>query len=389
MGLIKTIAAGILGLPSLLLLAVTAPVVALLSIPSLALLRFQTSDAPRNTNIDNNNNGSKDENSTAISEHAIISGGSSGIGLSIAHECVKRGMAKITILARNKSKLEKAVSELEASKKKFHTETVLSYKSVDVSDPGLLKAVAADVCGTNKKEALASTKFYLFCCAGSAVPSYFEHIPSTTFAHLAGTNQLGTIYTVQAFLPHMTRGTIVFTSSICGQLGVYGYTAYCPTKYALRGFAEALHAELADQPYLNVQLAFPPDTDTPGFAEEEKIKPQETRLISETAGLAQPEAVAAVMVQKAVHDNPAFLVYFGLEGWMVACLTAGMSPVSTVADAMSQVALNGLFRFISLFVLNDWWDMIRRCAKERMDRKEGKKRPDDTHREAEATEKSD
>lgn len=383
MGLIKTIVAGILGVPSLLLLVVTAPVVALLSIPSLALLRFQTSDAPP---LDNNNNSN---DSAATSDHAIISGGSSGIGLSIAHECVKRGMTKVTILARNKTKLEQAMAELEATKKKCkNTKTILSYKSVDVSDPGLLKTAAAELCGT-KKEAVASTKFYLFCCAGSAVPSYFEHIPSTTFAHLAGTNQLGTIYTVQAFLPHMTRGTIVFTSSICGQLGVYGYTAYCPTKFALRGFAEALHAELADQPYLNVQLAFPPDTDTPGFAEEEKIKPQETKIISQTAGLAQPEAVASVMVQKAVHDNPSFLVYFGLEGWMVASLTAGMSPVSNVADAVTQVALNGLFRFISLFVLNDWWDMIRRCAKERMDKQEGKLRPEDSKSDATATEKTD
>ena len=378
MGLIKIATAGILAVPGLLVLVVTAPVVALLSIPSLALLCFQTSEAPSNSN--SNSDAAED----ATSEHAIVSGGSSGIGLSIAHDCVKRGMAKVTIMARTKSKLEKAVKELEASK--TNPETVIAYKSIDVSDSGLLKTAAAELCGT-KKEA-ASTKFYLFCCAGTAVPSYFEHVPSTTFAQLAGTNQLGTIYTVQAFLPQMTRGTIVFTSSICGQLGVYGYTAYCPTKFAVRGFAEALHSELADQPFLNVQVAFPPDTDTPGFAEEEKTKPKETRLISETAGLAQPEDVARKMVTEAMKANPSFLVYFGLEGWMVAVLTAGMSPVSSLPDAIAQVALTGLFRFISLFILNDFWSMIRKCAQERMDKGEGKVRPQDAEK-TEATQKTD
>jgi len=221
------------------------------------------------------------------------------------------------------------------------------------------------------------------------MPSYFEHIPSSTFAHLASCNQLGTIYTVQAFLPHMTQGTIVFTSSVCGQLGVFGYTAYCPTKFAIRGFAEALHAELVDQPHLNVQVAFPPDTDTPGFAQEEKTKPPETRIISENAGLAKPDDVANRMVQEAIKRNPSFLVYFGFEGWMVASLTAGMSPVSTVADAMTQVSLNGLFRFVSLFFLNDWWTMIRKCSQDRLDKNQPKRRPGDTGEKLDGTEKTD
>lgn len=43
-------------------------------------------------------------------------------------------------------------------------------------------------------------------------------------------------------------------------------------------------------------MSFPPDTDTPGFAEENKDKPEETRLISEAAGLYSPESVAKVLL---------------------------------------------------------------------------------------------
>jgi len=41
-----------------------------------------------------------------------------------------------------------------------------------------------------------------------------------------------------------------------------------------------------------VTISFPPDTDTPGFHEEQKGKPEETKLISQTAGLLKPEEVA-------------------------------------------------------------------------------------------------
>jgi hypothetical protein len=70
-------------------------------------------------------------------------------------------------------------------------------------------------------------------------------------------------------------------------------------------------------------------------------------------------STAKEMVKCAFADNPKFAVYFNLEGWMLANLTAGMSPVTSLGDAMTQVAFSGIFRIISLFVLNDWWKIIR------------------------------
>lgn len=49
-------------------------------------------------------------------------------------------------------------------------------------------------------------------------------------------------------------------------MGIYGYTAYSASKFALRGVAEALQQEvIADD--IHVSLIFPPDTDTPGLEE--------------------------------------------------------------------------------------------------------------------------
>lgn len=55
------------------------------------------------------------------------------------------------------------------------------------------------------------------------------------------------------------------------------------------------------KPYgISVTLALPPDTDTPGFANEEKSKPLETKLISETGGLYSPDVVGAKLLKDAL-----------------------------------------------------------------------------------------
>jgi 3-dehydrosphinganine reductase len=60
-------------------------------------------------------------------------------------------------------------------------------------------------------------------------------------------NYLGTVYVTRAVVPQMKArraGRIVFVSSQAGQLGLYGYTGYSASKFALRGFAEALQMEV-------------------------------------------------------------------------------------------------------------------------------------------------
>ena len=60
-------------------------------------------------------------------------------------------------------------------------------------------------------------------------------------------NFLGTVYTTKAVLPTMksqNRGRIVFLSSQAGQIGLFGYTAYAASKFALRGLAESLQMEV-------------------------------------------------------------------------------------------------------------------------------------------------
>lgn len=76
------------------------------------------------------------------------------------------------------------------------------------------------------------------------------------------TNYLGSVYCTKSIIESMKKrrfGVISFVSSDCGQIGVYGYTGYCASKFALKGFAEALQMEL--KPYnIYVNTSYPPDT---------------------------------------------------------------------------------------------------------------------------------
>ncbi|KAF6088185.1 3-ketodihydrosphingosine reductase [Phyllostomus discolor] len=118
------------------------------------------------------------------------------------------------------------------------------------------------------------------------------------------------------------------------------------------------------KPYnVYVTVAYPPDTDTPGFAEENKTKPLETRLISETTSICSPEQVAKQIVKDAIQGN--FNSSVGSDGYMLSSLTCGMAPVTSITEGLQQVVTMGLFRMLSLFYLGSFDNIIRRCMVER------------------------
>lgn len=212
--------------------------------------------------------------------HAVITGGSSGIGFGLAKQCAEEGVKTITLVARNKERLEKAQHELVAK----YPSTKFHIQSIDVGDYTAVEAGAKDIVKNGGPPTL------LFNNAGMAVAYAFQDVPVAEFENSMKCNYLGTVYMTKALLKHMPSGsTIMMTSSMAGAVGVYGYTAYSPTKFAIRGFAESLQSEVR-RDGISVSIAFPPDTDTPTFAAENKTKPEETFLISDAAGLQQPEA---------------------------------------------------------------------------------------------------
>lgn len=300
-------------------------------------------------------------------KHIFITGGSSGIGLSIAEICVTEfypHLQHLTILARDQRRLEAAQKHLEqlieeVYSKKNNAEDLPKPKvhivSVDVS---VGTEVSTKICEYIQN---IGTPTMLFNNAGAYTSGTMVETDAATYQYLMDTNYLGSIYITKAFLPRMKQqnlGSITFTSSAAGQIGLFGCTAYSPTKFALRGLAEALAMEV--RPHnISVTVAYPPDTDTPGYKREAGKRPKETSLICRAAGLLQPKDVARKMVLAAVKGYDS--VWFGFNGWILNTVTAGMAPVTSYTDALAQVFLMSVLRLLSFFYLMEFHDTVLKC----------------------------
>jgi 3-dehydrosphinganine reductase len=235
-----------------------------------------------------------------LTQHAIISGGSSGIGLALAKKLAATGY-NVTILARDAVRLDTARLEIE-SMRRGADQHVLAI-SVDVVDaPGVQSAV------DNAVNALGAPALVI-ASAGIVIPHIFEELPISAFKETMDVNYLGSVYLARAALPSMQlagQGHIVLVSSGAGLLGVYGLSAYTPTKFALRGLAEVLRAELRPEG-IDVSVVYPPDTDTPMLREEIRIRPEITSRIAAKAKAMTADDVADTILngcrEKEVFDH--------------------------------------------------------------------------------------
>lgn len=223
----------------------------------------------------------------------FIIGGSSGIGLAAACQFAEIG-AHVHIFARREDILKEAQQQILNSAKKYNS--VVHCTPLDVTDDIQTDAVLSHA-------ALhTGTPDIVINCAGAAFPNYFEQISAEQFLNTLKLNVLGTRNVAAAAIPLLkkTRGQLVNTSSIAGFIGVFGYTDYSASKFAIVGFSEALQQEV-EQYGINIAVLYPPDTYTAGFEEEEKTKPQETRVISENNTPMQPEQVASALLSALPH----------------------------------------------------------------------------------------
>ncbi|MCL4529302.1 MAG: SDR family oxidoreductase [Chloroflexi bacterium] len=217
---------------------------------------------------------------------ALITGGSSGIGLALAKALVQEG-ARVWLVARRKNVLEEVFHS-----SPFSSNHSAGIFSADVSDFRQAQAAVDDVISK------AGVPDLLINSAGVTHPGYVQEIPLEIFRQLMDINYFGTVHMVKALLPRMIErgsGHIVNISSAAGFLGVFGYSAYGATKYAVRGFSDVLRAEVKPLG-IRVSIVFPPDTDTPQLAYENQFKPFETREISGTAGVLSADQVAKTIL---------------------------------------------------------------------------------------------
>jgi len=236
---------------------------------------------------------------------ALVSGGSSGIGLSIACALASRGM-DVWMVARRQDVLETAREKVETQRKS--EKQIIAIISADVTDLSQVRLAVDQVLDKSGSIDI------LVNAAGVAHPGYVQELEVKIFNWMMEVNYFGTVYMTKAVLPPMIKrnsGYIVNISSIAGFIGVFGYTAYGASKFAVKGFSDALRAEMKLHG-IGVSIIFPSDTDTPQLEYENRFKPPETKAISGNTKTMTPDEVARDTLKGIERGK--YLILPGLEG---------------------------------------------------------------------------
>lgn len=230
-------------------------------------------------------------------KNVMVTGGSSGIGFAIAKQLINLG-ARVWILGRDDKKLIQANNAIGSEE--------LNIITADVTKLDQLEEIAKEFTDKNLKFDL------LINSAGVTHPGEFEQIGIDIFHWMMDINYFGTVYMIKSFLSLMKKGsTIVNISSMAAILGVYGYTAYGASKYAVRGFSDTLRSELKPKG-INVSIVFPPDTETPQLEYDNRYKPAITKELSSNAGLMTADKVARSIIEGIKRKQ--YMIIPGLEG---------------------------------------------------------------------------
>ncbi len=224
---------------------------------------------------------------------ALITGGSSGIGLATAQEFVSEG-AHVFITGRRERELAVAVKEIGSN---------ISGIRADVSNSGDLDRLFSQI--KNDKGKLD----IVFANAGSAKYAPIGQITEELYDSIFDINVKGVLFTVQKALPLIPEGgSIILNASIVGSKGLPANSVYSATKAAVRSFARTWTTDLKDR-HIRVNAVSPGSTDTPGLNEllgSSEVGQQRLNMISNAVPLgrlAKPKEIARAVVFLASNDS--------------------------------------------------------------------------------------
>ncbi|MFN4937285.1 glucose 1-dehydrogenase [Bradyrhizobium sp.] len=217
---------------------------------------------------------------------ALITGGSSGIGLATARRFVAEG-AKVAITGRDAGRLEAAVRDLGPNAQ-------------------ALVADVTDIAATEAAVARAAERFgkldILFANAGIPGATPAGATKPEVFEQVIRTNLTGVFFTVQAALQHLNDGaSIILNGSVISVLGNPGYSAYAASKAGVRAMARVLASELSPRG-IRVNVVSPGATRTPiwgaALATPDAERAFEARIAATTplGHIGEPETIASTVL---------------------------------------------------------------------------------------------
>jgi 3-hydroxybutyrate dehydrogenase len=209
--------------------------------------------------------------------HAVVTGGSRGIGRAIAAALSSAG-ARVTVLGRDQASLDRVVAE------------GLAHEAVtaDVTEAAILQGAM------ERAVSRSGSVDYLVANAGSAVSAPFVRSDGALFRRMLDVNLMGVVNAAQAVIGPMVErnfGRIVAVASTAGLKGYPYVSAYCAAKHAVVGLVRALALETAT-------TGVTVNAVCPGFTDTDLVTESLDRIVAKT-GRSREEALAEL-----VKHNP-------------------------------------------------------------------------------------
>ncbi|KWV29498.1 SDR family NAD(P)-dependent oxidoreductase [Micromonospora rifamycinica] len=170
---------------------------------------------------------------------AVVTGAASGIGEALAHGLARRG-SDLVLLDRDGDRLDAVAAAVRAAHPARRVETRL----VDLADLCATARVAEEIRARHPRIRLLVNN------AGVALGGRFDEITVDEFHWVIDVNFRAPVQLTHALLPALRAepgAHLVNVSSLFGLIAPAGQTAYAASKFALRGFTEALRHELVDE----------------------------------------------------------------------------------------------------------------------------------------------
>jgi len=224
-----------------------------------------------------------------LHQHAIVTGGGSGIGAAIAKRLYTSG-AYVTLIGRNWQKLDDVLNEMTvmASNKSQEKPARAQALTADVSDEKAIeKAIKTAVGNFGDVNILINN-------AGMVAPSKLQLMSLDVFQQTINVNLTGTFLCTRSVLPEMIKsktGRIVNIASTAALKGYAYVSAYSAAKHGVLGLTRALALEVAE-------LGITVNAICPGYTDTEIVKDAIDRIQKKT-GRSKSEAL-----KKLTKTNP-------------------------------------------------------------------------------------
>ncbi len=250
---------------------------------------------------------------------AVITGAGSGIGRAVAVSMAARG-CHLALVDVNEAGLAQTADQIGSGVR-------ISRHRLDVSDESAVSAFPNVVLQEHPGVDVLVNN------AGVALGGGFEQVAAADFEWLFSINFWGVVRMARAFLPtlrHSPDARLVNLSSIFGIIAPPGQTAYCASKFAVRGFSESLRHELKGGP-VGVTVVHPGGVATaiarnarsPAGAAEADVA--RSLKFAESKLTLSPAVAGEKIVQAVVRRRPRVLV--GLDA-KIAATAERIAPVS-------------------------------------------------------------